>query len=646
MSAFSKNVLCYGQDGPLPQQVPLRAGPLTLLYENGDLRYLRLGAHEILRRVYAATRDHNWGTVPPKLTNVQMDIKADSFRITYDVENRRDDIDFFWSGAITGEADGTITFAMRGEARSTFRRNRIGFCVLHPMQLAGHCCIVEHVDGAVTEGVFPTHISPHQPFMNVRAITHEVVPGVRAEVRMEGDVFEMEDQRNWTDASYKTYCTPLALPYPVTVEKGAKLAQSVIIKLVGDAGQVSEVESVDLTFSIAQKPFPLPRLGLGVASHGKPLSPREVTRLKPLNLAHLRVDVRFTGEKEVESTLRRAAGEARALDAALEVAVHVTGAAGEELKALRALLGRVRPPVCTWLVFHAREKSTSERWVKMARQYLAHYAPGAKLGAGTDAFFAELNRGRPPVQALDLVTFSLNPQVHAFDSASLVENLEAQRTVLESARQFCAGKLIAVSPVTFKMRFNPAATGPEREASPGELPSRVDPRQMSLFGAGWTVGSIRYLAEGGAYSVTYYETTGWRGVMETADGAPLPDQFHSIPSGVFPMYHVFADVGAFVGGEVLATKSSAPLVVDGIALRKNGALRVILASFSAQPQRVVVRGVYGPFTAHSLDETNAERAMRDPEGYRAEAGAPVQAGADGLRLELRPFAVVRIDHVG
>ena len=25
----------------------------------------------------------------------------------------------------------------------------------------------------------------------------------------EGDIFETEDQRNWSDASYKTFCTPL-----------------------------------------------------------------------------------------------------------------------------------------------------------------------------------------------------------------------------------------------------------------------------------------------------------------------------------------------------------------------------------------------------------------------------------------------------
>ncbi len=58
-----KAVLYYGKDEPLPEQVPLRAGPLTLSYEAGDLRYIKLGEHEILRRIYVAIRDRNWGTI-------------------------------------------------------------------------------------------------------------------------------------------------------------------------------------------------------------------------------------------------------------------------------------------------------------------------------------------------------------------------------------------------------------------------------------------------------------------------------------------------------------------------------------------------------------------------------------------------------
>ena len=37
---------------------------------------------------------------------------------------------------------------------------------------------------------------------------------------MEGNKFEMEDHRNWMDASYKTYVCSLLDPWPYTLKKG------------------------------------------------------------------------------------------------------------------------------------------------------------------------------------------------------------------------------------------------------------------------------------------------------------------------------------------------------------------------------------------------------------------------------------------
>jgi hypothetical protein len=99
-SMLPKNVLYYGKEEPLPERIPLRAGPLSLIYEEGDLRYIKLGQHEILRRVYVAIRDRNWVTVLPVLSNIKMEIEADSFRISYDVENKQGEVDFFWRGII------------------------------------------------------------------------------------------------------------------------------------------------------------------------------------------------------------------------------------------------------------------------------------------------------------------------------------------------------------------------------------------------------------------------------------------------------------------------------------------------------------------------------------------------------------------
>ena len=652
MNQLPLRALYYGKDEPLPEQTELQAGPLSLIFEAGDLRYIRFGEREMLRRVYVAIRDRNWDTILPQLSNVQIECVGDTFRITYDVENKHGEVDFLWRGTITGDANGTITFSMDGEARSTFRRNRIGFCVLHPMGLAGSPCRIEKVDGAVEESAYPISIAPQllidgeikpvAPFNNMRAVRYEVTSGVEAEVRFEGEIFEMEDQRNWTDASYKTYGTPLSKPFPVEVPAGTKISQRITLTLKtrGESNiETRDAPTQPLTLEISSADTrPLPQIGLGVASHGEPLNTGELERLKLLNLSHLRVDIDLT-QPDYKSTLRRVTSEAQALGVSLELALFLTDAAAEELQALAEVIERVKPPIGAYLIFHKTEASTSAQWVDLARSYLSD----AKIGAGTNAYFTDLNRGRPPVDALDLVCYSVNPQVHAFDNSSLVETLEAQAVTVESTRQFVGGLPIVVTPVTLLARFNPNATGPEPEPAPGELPTQVDIRQMSLFGAGWTLSSIKYLSESGASSVTYYETSGWRGVMETATGSPLPEKFRSLPGAVFPLYHILADVGEFAGGEVLISKSSDPLKVEGVALRKNGKTRMLLTNLTPDSQQVRVRNLTETARIRCLDETNAQYAMTSPEVFHQETGELVQTTNGTLELSLLPYAIAQLD---
>src|SRR5690242_6846055 len=104
----------------------LRAGPLTVLYDHGDLRYVRLGDHELIRRVFVAVRDHNWGTALNTITNEQLEQGPDWFRVRYDAVSRRREVDFAWQAQLSGEADGTLRFSFEGVARTTFRRNRLG----------------------------------------------------------------------------------------------------------------------------------------------------------------------------------------------------------------------------------------------------------------------------------------------------------------------------------------------------------------------------------------------------------------------------------------------------------------------------------------------------------------------------------------
>jgi hypothetical protein len=654
-SPLPVNVWHYGKAEPLPEQIALRAGPLSLVYEAGDVRYVRLGEREVLRRVYMAVRDAAWGTILPRHSNVRLQIQADSFEITYDVEHCEREVDFFWHGRIVGDPHGCLTVSMEGEARSTFWRSRIGFCVLHPIrECAGAAARVEHVDGTIETANFPVQVVPQHvidgrgqpvpPFSEMAAVSHEVMPGAWAEVRFAGEIFEMEDQRNWLDGSYKTYGTPLRLPLPVEIQKGSKVIQSITVSLGGQAPLTLPARaSQEITLApTGAAPQALPRIGLGSASHAQPLARTEVERLRALALAHLRVDLHLS-EPGYEAALRRAWSEAQALGTGLEAAIFVPGTATEALHALLGLLVAVRPTVNQWLVFHADEAVTPAWLAVLARDILGPYDPRARLGIGTNRYFAELNRQRPTPPLPDLLAYSFTPQVHAFDNASIVEGLEAVAATVETARQFGGEAQIAVSPITLKGRFGPATPAPGQFSAGDALPPQVDERQMSLFGAGWTVGCLKHLAESGVASTTFYETTGWRGVMETESGSPMPDRFRALPGSVFPIYHVLADVGEFAGGEVMPLASSDMLKVDGLALWQGERRRMLLANFTGRPQSVTIHLQGEQIRVRTLDETTAEAAMRSPEAFRARADEVRQAPNGRLSLELLPYAVVRID---
>jgi hypothetical protein len=47
--------------------IPLRAGPLRLVFDRGALRWIRLGEREVLRGIYFAVRAENWVTITPEL---------------------------------------------------------------------------------------------------------------------------------------------------------------------------------------------------------------------------------------------------------------------------------------------------------------------------------------------------------------------------------------------------------------------------------------------------------------------------------------------------------------------------------------------------------------------------------------------------
>lgn len=635
MAQLSEFILWHGSDTAPPTPHWLTAGPLAVALEEGQLRGVWLGGQQVLQRIYGAVRDRFWNTVPGVITGLSVEQGGGAFRVAFTSEHVSAEVDFVWRAEITGAADGTVRYQFDGEARREMAKSRIGLCVLHPLWLAGKPCRVEYVSGDRATVNFPTLVDPMQPVRGLhdfRELRHELTGGVEAILGFAGDVFEIEDQRNWTDASFKTYSTPQRIPMPATLRAGQRVQQSVTLRLEGGALPVAvvPVQAERVSIRIAGAIGTLPELGTGAAYHGEELNAREAARLCALGLAHYRVEV-DTSRDDWRCVLERGLRAAEAMDASAEVAVFLPGDGHHILEELSRLADadytslRIR-----WIILTRGAPATRASSLQQARQHLETMNSG--IGGGTDADFFQLNNNRPPAELCDFISVPLRPCAHQFDPGMMAENLQGQREVLKTMSALWPGKPLAVSPVSFRTR---AQKGPA--AAPGELPAQADVRQMSLAGAAWTVGCIKAVAESGAQSLTLFQTTGLRGIMERETGSGVA-QFHSIPGGVFPIYLVLASLAGWQGATVLAADSDTPLALQALVLQKSGKRRALVANLTSTERRVTTGAEFT--TAKVLHAGNAVAAMTAPEIWLAEPPQPVAGD-----ITLPPFAVAIMDAI-
>ena len=488
-----------------------------------------------------------------------------------------------------------------GTAEASFAFAKIGLCLHHPIRETAGRLFRGGAPTTPVGGELPRHIGPQISVDNgawdlplfepVEWLEIDLPHGERIRFDFEGDLFEMEDQRNWTDGSFKTSSTPASLGYHHTIAVGGRIRQKVTFRVDGLDGRRPTRRGVGDSSVRIGEPLGrrMPPVGVGMASHGEALGPRETELLRELAPAHLRADIR-PGET---SRLLQAVEEASALGCELELALFLNGDesfAVETAEALRdadVRLARV-------LVFDDGREVTPLEHVDVVRRLF----DGIPVGGGTNIYFNELNRNRPDPERLDVVAYSVNPQIHAFDELSLVESLEAQGETVRSARAFSPSTPVVVTPVTLRPRFNAVAVV-EETTEQGGLPRQVDPRQMSLFGAAWTVGSVKSLAEAGAAALTYFETTGWRGLVERERGS-ASSAFASLPGQPFPLYHVLARVCGWRDAELLDCISSDPLGVTALAVRRNEETTLMLANLEHAAKTVLVQRLAGRDTAVRL----------------------------------------------
>ncbi len=502
-------------------------GKISLIYHQGFFRKFTLNSCEFLRGIYPAVRDQDWGTVPCVQTENLKPASSVGPLIKEKLTYAQGSIKLIAKITVDQIAENEWEFNFEGKAETDFYRNRIGWNVLLPIDtLAGQDFKAINTEKKLKQGIFPLEISPIQPIKNLKEIKYTDTNLTTVSIAFEGDVFEMEDQRNWTDASYKLYSTPLDLPFPVKVFAGDTITQSIRLSIKNQENAAYRKPGVH------NKKGVVPTLGLGAVTTPRRYLPKEIEALKSLNIHFLSIHLRNNSEQEIA---RLKEHFRCCTQLGKKTAISFTLLKKEPVSPL--LLNMIEENNKWVESFEIFDESTflcSGNHVEKAMNQLKERIPDAKLGGGTFAYYAELNRAEKLYNSVDYMAFSVSPQVHAFDDLSIIENLEGISYVLQDAK-IKFGKSIQLNALTLEQRMNFVATNDDDKTAKQE--QFCDKRQNTVFAALWLLGALKRCALEKCAAVSMFETIGKRGVLE-------PGATHNKEENLvlFPVYCMIREV--------------------------------------------------------------------------------------------------------
>lgn len=585
--------LLYGTREAEAQPTHLKAGLLGLDLSDGNLRTITYDGVEVLRAVSYLVRDRDWGTYNPEIHDLNVEQNDSGFIVTYQARCEGPDATQLTIDVrIQAESGGTLTFDAVANTATGFETNRCGFCILHPIVgVAGAPVNVEHVDGTLNNTRLPDLIEPWQPFKDMRAITHEAMPGVTAECRMEGDTFEMEDQRNWSDASYKTYVRPLALPWPYQIEAANPQHQRIVLNIsdtrAGIPNNTRYAEPVSIT--LGDTSGRMPNIGIIITPEEAKASLAAIDLLQEIGPQDLLFHYDpLAGHKGSTFADFAALAAKHSRRVSLEIALPCAKSLIEETTAIASDMkaaGFTPDAVIVSPAIDRQSTPPGSEWPPcppLEDVYAAARAafPNVRLGGGMLSYFTELNRKRVPGELVDFVTHCTNPIVHAADDLSVMQTLEALPFITRSVRAIYGDKPYRIGPSTIPMRQNPYGSRTMENPNGKRIAmANRDPRHNGKFAERFALAYAISVLNAGLDSLTLSALTGPFGLI-AEENEPIAF------GNKRPLFHAVKALAQLAGKNFRLCQSSRPSDILAMTVEEE----VWLVNITPHEQDVVVAG--------------------------------------------------------
>jgi hypothetical protein len=432
----------------------------------------------VATRVFFTVRDLSWG----------------SPQVTYDyAPDVLDGHDL----SITASVDG-LSLKATGRVRVVGAALRVSFVLTAGDEVSvsrvGLCILHDRADLA------PAFEADGRPFaMSDRILISRIASGYRrldfdvesghAVIAFEGERFEMEDQRNWADSTFKSYCPPLSDPQPIVLHRDEvrRYASTFTVEVSRSDAVASNVHPIvsrrgaELVEGADLHAMP----SLGLRHPGGPLSESATARLRALRPSYLHLFVDLSS-----STWRSDLSTDLTVVESLHTDSVVSVEATSEIDALAELAALLTGRASAVLLFDHGQPTTSPRLAATS----SFEASGIVVGGGTRANFASLNAASSVPEPLRIIAVPLAVASHDNDRRALISSIGSFEAIVRDTRMMAGPRSILVGPVSFRPTFD-SWVPPGVDHDP-----RIDwrargERDGTPFAAAWTVAAVAALAE-------------------------------------------------------------------------------------------------------------------------------------------------------
>ena len=585
-----------------PDTTRVEHGDFTLDLAQAAIRNVTYKGAQLIDLLYTAIRPWDWSTLVPEEHTEDVKVIGTECIITIS--------DTFASAMvaqtiITLSTTNTFAVEYQLEGLAEYSVNRWGICLcLHSgdwmgskVNSSGNTYTLlqdispQRVVDGVTQGLFPAanemhFVAPDQRFIKATST---------------GKVLEAEDQRNWTDNTYKIYSGSLSEPRPFVTSSGSIWKQSIKFEVGAPSGAATDPAKI-----VVREIEALPSIGLQFNTEPL-LSPDDLEKaLVLLDIDHLRVNEESLTAQKIATT----ASSGLILEAAL-----LSSNGGAALQTEVTLLSQ-RVPAGSRLLIHRDGREIVEAADLPKNESLSSYIPGS------DAYLVDLHRNK--YQFGNSVSYSMVPTVHSADTETTFKTLYTQRESIEFAQKYLAPQVF-ISPITFSTRGNPE-TGHSRDQRINFANPDAASRIRTIEGAAWTLGSIFALASAGAFSGSWHELFGESGVIYSQNGA----------TKFSPTFHALSALGAHHAHQITIATS---LDNSWVAFENRESKRILVASLRPWSLEITAKVLAGYQSIQSLRSDECDRASQIMDWWSYAETTPISAD---FPLTLAPFEIALI----